>query len=239
MLAEQSADGRQQKAFYDPGVGTHWFDRVSGGALGWGLSENVCLGYRWLMENYDPNDEIYIFGFSRGAFTARSLAGLIARCGLLKPDAAMSFRQLFERYQRGDEAKPIFQLIHEREPDQRPTDFEERVLLDHAWYRQNLIKMVGVWDTVGSLGVPFGNIPGISRRTLRFHNTHLSTIVEHSYQALAMDEFRKPYWGMLWTNFIPKVQQLRDKASHAVNGTDNRYVEQRWFSGAHCDVGGG
>jgi len=94
--------------------------------------------------------------------------------------------------------------------------------------------MVGVWDTVGSLGVPFGNIPGISSRTLQFHNTNLSKIVQHSYQALALDEQRKPYWAMLWTNFVPKQANEADAPQ-----VDNRYVEQRWFAGAHCNVGGG
>jgi hypothetical protein len=93
--------------------------------------------------------------------------------------------------------------------------------------------MVGVWDTVGSLGVPFGNIPGISRRTLRFHNTHLSKIVQHSYQALALDEQRRPYWAMLWTNFVPKQPNEADAPQ-----VDGRHVEQRWFAGAHCNVGG-
>ena len=79
MLAESGVDGVPQKKFYDEDVGTHWFDSVSGGAFGAGLSENVRKGYRWLMEHYNPGDEIFLFGFSRGAFTARSLAGLIAQ----------------------------------------------------------------------------------------------------------------------------------------------------------------
>src|SRR6266481_2636671 len=96
MLAQAGPDGVPQRKFYDPGVGTHWYDRLSGGAFGAGLSENVEQGYRWLMDNYNPGDEIYIFGFSRGAFTARSLAGVIARCGLLKPNAPISYAGLYE-----------------------------------------------------------------------------------------------------------------------------------------------
>ena len=90
MLADSSGDGLVQKTFYDEGVGTHWYDRLSGGMFGSGLSENIRQGYRWLMENYNDGDEIFVFGFSRGAFTARSLVGMIARCGLLKPEAPMS-----------------------------------------------------------------------------------------------------------------------------------------------------
>lgn len=233
MLDERAKDQLQQRSFYDEGVGTHWFDRLSGGAIGWGLSENVCKGYRWLMENYDDGDEIFLFGFSRGAFTARSLAGLVSKCGLLKPDAAMSFRQLFERYQRGANATPIYELLRQRDEGKTDFDFEERVLLDHAYYHRDLIKMVGVWDTVGSLGIPLGNIPGISRRALRFHDTHLSTTVQNSYQALALDEQRQPYWAILWTYFQPT------EANPATPRTDDRFIEQRWFAGSHCDVGGG
>jgi uncharacterized protein (DUF2235 family) len=234
MLAERSVDGVPQKKFYDEGVGTHWYDRVTGGAFGAGLSENVRRGYRWLMEQYNPGDEIYIFGFSRGAFTARSLAGVIARCGLLKPDAPMSFMQLYERYQKGDTVRPLYKLKYLQRHGETQFDIEEKLLLAHSYYQRNFIKMVGVWDTVGSLGVPFGNIPGISSRTLRFHNTNLSKIVQHSYQALALDEQRKPYWAMLWTNFVPAQQDPAEEAQ-----VDNRMVEQRWFAGAHCNVGGG
>lgn len=236
MLAERGADGIEQRAFYDPGVGTRWYDRLTGGMFGAGLTVNVRNGYRWLTENYDPGDEIYIFGFSRGAFTARSLAGLIARCGLPAPNSPLSFAQLFERYQRGDAARPIYELLTLKDqPDQM--DLEERDILATCYYRRNLIRMVGVWDTVGSIGVPFGNIKGISRRTLRFHNTRLSHAVEHSYQAMAIDECRRPYWVVLWTEFFPDVPVTAPPDAEA--RPDNRYVEQRWFTGAHANVGGG
>ncbi len=182
MLAEHGDEGIPQRAFYDRGVGTRWYDKLTGGLIGSGLSENVCDGYRWLTENYDLHDEIYIFGFSRGAFAARSLAGLIATCGLLAPDAPISFAQLFERYQRGEQARPIYQLLHMKDQPEQ-LDFEERALLRSSYYFRNLIKMVGVWDTVGSIGVPFGNVPNISQRALKFHNTRLSRTIEHSYQA--------------------------------------------------------
>jgi uncharacterized protein (DUF2235 family) len=234
MLADEGVDGVPQERFYDEGVGTHWYDRISGGAFGAGLSDNVRSGYRWLMEHYNPGDEIYIFGFSRGAFTARSLAGVIARCGLLKPDAPMSFMQLYERYQKGDTVRPLYKLKYLQRHGETQFDIEEKLLLAHSYYQRNFIKMVGVWDTVGSLGIPIGNVPGISSRTLRFHNTNLSKIVQHSYQALALDEERKPYWAMLWTNFIPAQPDPSEEAQ-----VDNRMVEQRWFAGAHCNVGGG
>jgi uncharacterized protein (DUF2235 family) len=234
MLAERGDDGVPQVKYYDEGVGTKWFDRLTGGAFGYGLSENIREAYRWLMEYYNPGDEIFIFGFSRGAFTARSLAGIISRCGLLRPEAPMSFTQLYERYQKGDTVRPIYRLRYLQGKGETQFDFEERVLLNHAYYGRNFIKLVGVWDTVGSLGIPFGNIRGISRSTLRFHNTHLSKIVQHNYHALALDEFREPYWAALWTHFVADKPEEADAPQ-----VDNRYVEQRWFAGAHCNVGGG
>jgi len=234
MLGRQSGDGVLQESYYDEGLGARWYDELTGGIFGRGLSVNVREGYRWLMEHYDHGDEIYLFGFSRGAFTARSLAGLIARCGLLKPDSPVSFEQIFERYQKGDVVRPIYELKYLEENGEKNFVFEEQVLLKHVWYHRDLIKMVGVWDTVGSIGVPFGNIKGISRNTLHFHNTHLSTIVQHSYQALALDEERQPYWAVLWTRFIPEQPDPQ-----AFLDNHPRYVEQRWFSGAHANVGGG
>jgi len=110
---------------------------------------------------------------------------------------------------------------------------EEQTLLQNTYYHRDLIKMVGVWDTVGSIGIPFGNLPGISSRTLRFHNTHLSTIVQHSYQALALDEQRQPYWAILWTTYTLKTPPAEDST-----GSNDRFVEQRWFAGAHANIGG-
>jgi len=233
MLAERCPQGIEQRAFYNAGVGTKWYDRLSGGLIGSGLSENVRDGYRWLVENYDEGDEIYLFGFSRGAFTARSLAGIIARCGLLRADSPISFAQLFERYKQGDAVRPIYELIRDK-ANSESFDYEERALLRHAYYRRNLIRMVGVWDTVGSIGLPFGRFPGLSRRMLKFHNTNLSTTIEHSYQALAMDEYRSPYWAVLWTEFRPDSADAVEAAR-----TEQRWIEQRWFPGAHANVGGG
>jgi hypothetical protein len=135
MLADRSTDGKQQKLFYDSGVGTHWYDQLTGGMFGAGLSNNVREGYRWLMQNYNEGDEIFLFGFSRGAFTARSLAGLIARCGLLKPEAPMGFWDVFERYQRGNAVRPIYELIRQKDTPGEKFDFEENVLLQHSLWQ--------------------------------------------------------------------------------------------------------
>jgi hypothetical protein len=234
LVSDKGADGVPQLKFYDPGVGTHWYDRITGGAFGAGLPQNVRLGYEWLREHYAPGDEVFLFGFSRGAFTARSLAGFIARCGLLKPNAPMTVEQAFDRYRRGDAARPIYDLLYHQRKGDTQFDAEEQTLLQNTIYSRNLIKMVGVWDTVGSIGLPFGNIPGVSSLSFHFLNTNLSRIVQNSYQALALDEQRKPYWAILWTRYSPIAPPPGAPAR-----TDDRMVEQRWFAGAHCNVGGG
>lgn len=257
MLADRGEDGVPQLKFYDEGVGTRWSDHLFGGAFGFGLSANIRAGYRWLMEHYDPGDQIFIFGFSRGAFTARSLAGIIARCGLLTPDAPLSFLQLYERYQRGDAVRPIDRLRYLESRGDTSFEFEERQLLSHSRYSRDLIQMVGVWDTVGSIGIPLDGIPGISSSTLHFHNTHLSRIVRNSFQALALDEFRRSFWAILWTAFFPDPPAAAGSPPKSPESTperplestperppgsadtDDRMIEQRWFAGSHTNVGGG
>lgn len=234
LVSDAGADGVSQVKYYDPGVGTYWYDRLSGGAFGAGLPENVRQGYAWLMKNYTPGDDVFLFGFSRGAFTARSVAGFIARCGLLKPGAPMTVEQVFDRYRRGDAVRPIYDLLYLQRHGETNFDTEEQTLMQNTLYQRNIIKMVGVWDTVGSIGLPFGNIPGVSSLSFHFLNTYLDRVVQNSYQALALDEQRKPYWAILWTNYIPKVIKAGEPGR-----TDDRMVEQRWFAGAHCNVGGG
>ena len=223
--------GIEQLAYYDPGVGTGRFQWLRGGALGYGLSDNVVQAYHWLKDHYQNGDEIYIFGFSRGAYTARSLAGLIAKCGLLRSTAAIDAETLFARYQRSAEMRPIYTLAYEADHGGRLTD-EEAALLEAS--RRVPIMMIAVWDTVGSLGIPFGNIPGLSRRRFRFHHTRLSNLFAHAYHALAIDEHRAPFAPSLWTRFSPKVPTPPSPGPQSTP-----IVEQRWFIGAHADVGGG
>jgi uncharacterized protein (DUF2235 family) len=229
LCAEEDATGCRQIAYYDEGVGTRWGEWVRGGVFGYGLDSNVVHAYRWLVETYSDGDDVFVFGFSRGAFTARSLTGLIAKCGLLRPGAPLSVEQVFERYSEGAGATPLYELEYQRRHGR--TDFTR----DESWLLQYSIRIpiqfIGVFDTVGALGVPFGNIPGLSRNRFQFHNTRLSVIYENAYQALAIDEHRGPYDATLWTKYQPKV------SDHSLHEELN--VEQRWFVGAHANVGGG
>lgn len=203
-------DGKtRQRFFYDPGVGTGTFNRFTGGAFGTGLSKNLQQGYDWLARNYTAASEIFVFGFSRGAYTARSLVGMIRKCGLLHistPTLLDAAEKLYRNKQVGPD-------------DGLCRDFRAR------YSREVKIHLIGVWDTVGALGVP-GTL--ISERGLySWHDTRLSKIVERAYQAVALDEHRAAYDAVLWTNAdgLQKPEQIE--------------VEQRWFIGAHANVGGG
>ncbi|MEP2990377.1 MAG: DUF2235 domain-containing protein [Parasphingorhabdus sp.] len=233
MVSRRDSQGNRQLRYYTPGVGTARGEKIRGGALGHGLDEDVIEAYRWLMGNFTqkkgetPSDEIYIFGFSRGAFTARSLSGMIARCGLLRAGAPLSVEELYNRYRMDSKAPSLVELYDKDNPTAA-----ERRLMRHS--RRVIIRMIGVWDTVGALGVPFGNIPGISRRRFGFHNTDLSKLYEHAYQALAVDEHRKAFDPTLWTLFKPTGSDHPKKGSWRPT-----QVEQRWFVGAHANIGGG
>ncbi|MGE0698348.1 MAG: DUF2235 domain-containing protein [Hyphomicrobiaceae bacterium] len=215
-IASTGSDGLTQMVYYDRGVGTNWYDALAGGVAGIGLSRNIRQGYHYLARNYDEGDEIFIFGFSRGAYTARSLAGMISRCGLL-PKREVSHIEadrnpaLLETY-----------LVYRG----RGTYLDRGVaqgLLKSLGARDAPIKMLGVWDTVGALGIPVPQLDDFNKALYEFHDTELSDKVYNAFHALAVDEHRQPFAPTLWDAEIKPWQRM----------------EQRWFIGSHCDVGGG
>jgi hypothetical protein len=222
LLSPVATDGTTQLHYYDPGP-----SGFKGGTFGQGVSKNVVQAYEWLIDNYNDGDDIFIFGFSRGAYTARSLAGFITKYGLLKPGAPLSVPQMFERYQTADK-KTIWRLNSEVTSGSCDdhSDFE-RWMVKYA--RCINIKMVGVWDTVGALGIPKLSIPGISRSTFGWHHTGLRIPIEHGFHAMAIDEHRPPFRPTLWT--VRKGIKAEPRKLKS--------VEQRWFAGAHANVGGG
>ena len=237
-VAPRDLDGNAQHAYYDSGVGTGKFDKIRGGALGRGLSKNVRDAYSWILEHeYEEGDRLYVFGFSRGAYTARSLGGLIAACGLARRGAPFKTDYLYERYQeRKESALPIYKLAYIRDVShERLLTEEETTLLTHS--RRIQIHMMAVWDTVGALGVPWTGMPLIGRDKYYFHNPNLSKIYDNAFQALAVDEHRKAYKPTLWTLFVPGTDDRTVPPAPPMPPLRN--VEQRWFIGAHADVGGG
>lgn len=227
LCAQKTADGTPQLIYYDIGV-----NGVVGGMFGKGLNKNVQEAYEWLVDTYTAGDHIYIFGFSRGAYTARSLAGLIAKHGLLKPGSPLGVAQLYERYKRYDD-RTIWKLKEEEEKGTlKDVTLEERWLLKYS--QRTHVKVVAVWDTVGALGIPAFSIEGISRSTLGFLHTGLRLPIDNGYHALAIDEHRKAFAPTLWSVRKPKDPKAAHAAPRSIAS-----VEQRWFVGAHANVGGG
>jgi uncharacterized protein (DUF2235 family) len=181
-----------QLVYYERGV--HGF---LGGLFGKGLDQDIADAYQWLTDSYDPGDDVLIFGFSRGAYTARSLAGFIAKCGLLKAGGALGVKQLYNRYRRAD-ARTLWALLDARDNGTLgDATLEEQWMLKYSMAIH--IKLVGVWDTVGALGIPLFSIPGISRSTLGFLTTGLRRPIDNGFHALAIDEHRRAFSPTLWT----------------------------------------
>lgn len=228
LCAREDANGVPQFAYYDIGV-----NGIVGGTFGRGLSRNIIEAYKWLIEMYAPGDEVFIFGFSRGAYTARSLAGLIAICGLPKLGAPLGIDQIYDRYKHEDN-RTIYKLhdLQKRgELDETQCPLEERWMLKYC--NPVPIKMVGVWDTVGKIGVPFANIRNFSSEAFGFLHTGLRQSMVHCFHALAIDEHRAAFPPTLWTVRQPHDSEKKPKMRPLVR------AEQRWFIGAHGNVGGG
>jgi uncharacterized protein (DUF2235 family) len=216
----------EQLVYYSAGVGTQSGEHISGGMFGIGINEEVTNAYEWLVEHYEPDAQIFIFGFSRGAFTARSLAGFVSKCGLLKPGSPVSMKQLYERYRKGT-AQSVRALGRVAAGE---LSLEDKWIKEYS--RAIPIWFQGVWDTVGALGVPLPCVPKVSRAAFAFLETDLRINDTHAYHALAIDEHREAFAPTLWTKFTPKVGD-----TYAPRTIDK--VEQRWFVGAHANVGGG
>lgn len=205
----QSSTGVTQIVYYHEGVGTeNWWDKFTGGAFGSGMSRNVRALYRFLVYNFEPGDELFFFGFSRGAFTVRTLAGFMHKVGLLQKDDEYYTPAIYELYQSST-----------------PTDSAE---WQHAFrHIQGTrpcppILFIGVWDTVGALGAPgmLGQL--LNRNKYKYHDIGLNQTIQHAYHALAIDERRKPFAPSLW----------------AKPAGWNGRLEQVWFAGVHSNVGG-
>ncbi|WFU80764.1 DUF2235 domain-containing protein [Bradyrhizobium sp. CIAT3101] len=227
LTAAKSKDDKPQLVYYSVGV-----NGVLGGMFGQGLDDNIRLAYEWLIENYNDGDEIFIFGFSRGAYTARALAGLIAIDGVLKAGSPIGVAELFERYRKGDE-ESIWRLKEiQASPDAGKLSQQERWLLKYSQPAD--VKMIGVWDTVGSVGLAAGNFAGISRSQFDYLQTGLRIHILNGFHALAIDEHRNDFAPTLWT-----VRHPKDPKAVIAQPRPMSSVEQRWFVGAHANVGGG
>lgn len=223
IRANSGSDGVPQSCIYLRGVGTSGsqVERLVAGATGAGIEDIIRTAYLFLAQNYVPAhkdsagqdvaaDEIFLFGFSRGAFAARSLTGLLAATGLLK---RQSLHHLPTAWRYYSDFK-----------NRSPQDFAQRYQKKAIETHQDMtVNFLGVWDTVGALGIPVGFLGELSGLVHSFHDTSPSRIVRHGAQALAIDEYRDEFVPTLWTGEAPAGST----------------IEQVWFAGCHSDVGGG
>lgn len=232
-IKETSRDGIPQVVNYQAGVGTSGgrLSRIVGGATGLGLKENVRDAYTYLATNYRDGDEIFLMGFSRGAFTARSVGGLIGDLGLLTRRGLPHFSEIFEDYEHKSDDRYTSPFPDSPLRDKPP--FSPQYV--HELERQGLtrtripIKALCVWDTVGALGIPRTPWLNALRRdkTMRdyqFDDTRIHPCIENAFQALALDEQRAPFTPALWEK-------------QADNNSTN--LKQVWFPGVHSNIGGG
>ena len=213
VIPAADAQGVRQLVHYVVGIATEDLEprlTFAIGAIGLGVGDRIRRGYTFLCENYEDGDEIYLIGFSRGAFQARSLAGLIALAGMARSAAPETVADVWDYYEQ-----------NKLEPD--PARLE--ALRAAARYPVR-IKCVAVWDTVGITGIPFIR-KGAIKELLGFHDTQLSPLVDVGLHALAIDEPRGPFAPTFWTV---------DKGAALPEG---QIVEQVWFPGSHANVGGG
>jgi len=198
-------DGVPQQVFYDWGIGSY-HDSAIAGITGKGLHKNIMDDYRYIVQNYSPGDEIYLFGFSRGSYTVRALSGLINNCGILKRVDAALIQQAFNHYKKSSEAYS-------------PSGTKSLEFRTKHSHKSRKIKFVGIWDTVGAMGIPISFL-GLFEDKDEFYDAKIGKNVSIARHALAIDEHRKDFEPTIW------------------NSDKHLDLQQVWFSGAHSNIGG-
>jgi uncharacterized protein (DUF2235 family) len=195
----------KQHVFYDWGLGSY-HNSMSAGATGRGIHKNILDCYRYIVQNYATGDHIYLFGFSRGAYTVRALCGLINNCGILKRPEARLIAQAWKIYKNP-------------RPSCHPDGATSVDFRNTHCHKSRQVHFVGVWDTVGALGIPF-SVMGLFESHDEFYDTKMGSNVGFARHALAIDEQREDFEPTVWT---PRP------------GVD---LKQVWFCGVHADIGG-
>lgn len=230
LIRPVAADGTRQSVFYHAGVGADpdLLKRILGGAIGLGLKAIVQGAYETIVANYASGDELYLIGFSRGAYAVRALAGLIGASGIQRRTDPATFEAAWANYRVAPAVRAAPGSAGRS--DRAAMEAWRSAATQGAFHEDRTIRCVAVFDTVGSYGVPAGfGLAAIARYwallTLGFHDTEIGDNVEVGLHAVAVDEHRRPFVPTFWT--APK-----DKPPKA-------HVEQTWFPGAHSNIGGG
>jgi uncharacterized protein (DUF2235 family) len=244
----------RQLVFYDPGVGTLarpdvWhklrqdFNAILGLATGYGLDDNVLDAYQFLVNNYQDGDQIYLFGFSRGAYTVRVLAGLIHKVGLVSPQQVnlagsglIAYKQFSSDGQPGlgPEQRRLADAAGDDDGPLPASRYDNAAqfarILSTRW---PTIRFVGVWDTVASVIVPRPDRfywPSLEELAFTAQNPSVKTF----RQAISIDERRRMF----------RLKKWDEPQTHLHNRFNDAHAEpqdilQVWFAGAHGDIGGG
>ncbi len=170
-----AGDGMPQQVFYDWGLGSY-HDEWSAGTMGSGIHKNIMDGYRYIVQNYSPGDELFLFGFSRGAYTVRSLCGLINNCGILKRPDARLIQTAFDHYKR-------------QEDEYAPEGTKSIAFRKRHAHPSKEVRFLGVFDTVGALGIPFSWLGWLNAED-EFYDSKMGPNVRIARHALAIDERR-------------------------------------------------
>ena len=211
----QGDDGIDQVVYYHSGVGTGGpMDELTGGAFGHGMESNIRAMYRFILYNHAPGDELYLFGFSRGAFTVRSLAGFLHRYGLVRKGDDFYVPEMYACYEQNIATGS----------DAWSKMFTNRRGLPRIQKARECppITFLGVWDTVGALGAPgvIGQL--FNSKRYQYHDVQLNPSIRFAAHALALDERRKAFEPTLFVK--------------PANWTGT--LAQTWFAGVHSNVGG-
>ena len=211
ITSENLKQNAQQIKLYDQGVGTKLGNTVRGVIWGRGINKNIMDGFKFISDNYEAGDRIYLFGFSRGAYTVRSLASMISLCGLAPKNAnPYSHEAFFDVYKQN-----------------RKPDFKQRAESLASIYdgRKATIEALCVWDTVGSVGRQTRTTDIRKKLSHPYHRMTIYPAIKRVYHAVSLDERRTQYWPHLM------IGQVKD--------TSQSSMEEVWFAGVHADIGGG
>ena len=210
-VTSQKLTTNNQVILYDKGVGTHFGNFIRGAMWANGIKENILDGFKFISENYEQGDRIYLFGFSRGAYTVRSLASMISLCGLAPKNATPNtYEAFFDVYKQN-----------------RKEDFKQRAESLNSIYngRKVTIEALCVWDTVGAVGWQTRTTDIRKKLSHPYHRMTIYPEVKRVYHAVSLDERRTQYWPHLMIG--------------QADNSPNTQVEEVWFSGVHSDIGGG
>lgn len=227
----------EQVTFYDAGLGSpqdadeketylDWTYRYLSMGTGLGISWNIRQCYDFLIQHYEPGDRVFLFGFSRGAYTVRSLGGILSLCGIIKAQqgdldlSAKSDAAAAKRSELVEKAYSVYQTGH---GENKKAERSEAGRAFTAQYSHAALPhFIGVWDTVAALGLP-GTINALTPLRHKFHDAKLNPKVPFAYQALSVDENRKAFAPVPWEG----------------TASADQTIKQYWFAGVHSDVGGG